>query len=44
MRLLPALLLGLQVAGPAWACDLAVSFKSPSGKPVTDAFVMTGGC
>ena len=40
MRLLPALLLGLLVAGPAWAGDLAVSLKTPSGKPVADAVVM----
>ena len=40
MRLLPALLLGLLVAGPAWAGDLAVSLKTPSGKPVAEAVVM----
>lgn len=40
MRLLPALLFGLLVAGPAWAGDLAVSLKTPSGKPVADAVVM----
>lgn len=40
MRLPPALLLGLLVAGPAWAGDLAVSLKTPSGKPVADAVVM----
>ncbi|MFD3266218.1 MULTISPECIES: hypothetical protein [unclassified Phenylobacterium] len=43
MRLLPALLLGLLVAGPAWAGDLAVSLKPPSGEPVTDAFGVAGG-
>lgn len=40
MRLLPALLLGLLVAGPAWAGDLAVKLMTPSGKPVTAALVM----
>ena len=40
MRLLPALLLGLLVAGPAWAGDLAVSLKTPSGKPVAEAVGM----
>lgn len=40
MRLLPALLLGLLVAGPAWAGDLVVSLKTPSGKPVAEAVVM----
>ena len=40
MRLPPALLLGLLVTDPAWAGDLAVSLKTPSGKPVADAVVM----
>ena len=50
MRLLPALLLGLLVAGPARAGDPAVSLKTPSGKPVADTAGMaaarhlTGGC
>ncbi|CAN5826299.1 hypothetical protein BH11PSE1_BH11PSE1_06950 [soil metagenome] len=43
MRLLPALLLGLLVAGPARAGDLAVSLKTPSGKPVAEAVVMPAG-
>lgn len=34
MRLLPAPLLGLLVAGPARAGDLAVRLKTPPGKPV----------
>ena len=40
MRLLSALLLGLLVAGPAWAGDLAVSLKTTSGKPVTETLGM----
>jgi hypothetical protein len=40
MRLLPAFLLGLLVAGPARAGDPAVSLKPPSGKPVAAALVM----
>ena len=42
MRLLSALLLGLLVAGPARAGDLAVSLKTPSGKPVTGAVAVAG--
>jgi hypothetical protein len=40
MRLLPALFLGLLVAGPARAGDPAVSLKPPSGKPGAGAVVM----
>lgn len=43
MCLLPALLLGLLVAGLAWAGDLAVSLQPPSGKPLTDAVAMPTG-
>ncbi len=41
MRLLPALLLGPLVAGPAWVGDLAVSLNPPSGKPVAELLVMS---
>lgn len=40
MRILAALIAGLLAATPALAGDLAVSLKTPSGKPVTDAVVM----
>ena len=40
MRLLAALLLGLLAAGPAWAGNLAVSLKTPSGKPAPEVVVM----
>jgi hypothetical protein len=38
MRL--ALLGGLLMASPCWAGDLAVSLKTPTGKPVADAVAM----
>lgn len=50
MRLLPALRLELPVAGPAWAGDLTVSLKTPSGKPGAEVGGMAaarhraGGC
>ena len=43
MRLRPVLLLGLLVSGPAWAGDLVVTVKTPSGQPVTDAAVVVVG-
>ncbi|WP_304169909.1 methylamine utilization protein [Phenylobacterium aquaticum] len=40
MRLLLSVLAALLVTGPAWAGDLAVSLKTPSGAPVTDAVIV----
>ncbi len=40
MRFLPALLLGLLVASPARAGDLAVSLKTLAGQPIADAVIM----
>ena len=37
---LASLMLGLMVAGPAWASDLTVSLHTPAGKPVAEAVVM----
>lgn len=40
MRLLLPMLAALLVAAPAWASDLVVSLKTPSGAPVADAVVV----
>lgn len=40
MRPLLPLLAALMIAAPAWAGDLAVSLKTPSGAPVTDAVIV----
>jgi plastocyanin len=40
MRILPPLVLALLAAAPAWAGELAVSLKTPSGQPVVDAVIM----
>lgn len=40
MRLLLPLLAALLVAAPAWAGDLAVTLKTPSGAPVADAVIV----